>query len=176
MKYFDLSFWALFGMIIGSFVNVCTVRLPLESSNKKRRLHLLNSQDTPPYLRHLIKNQKISLFLPARSFCFWCGHQLNWLENIPIFSYLFFKGHCNKCKNRIGQKIFWTEAIHGLFYLGNGWLLNGFLFPLASNICFSYLWVLCHCWYIKQLRNKIIFFGTIIVFCSSSVYSLFIIN
>ena len=36
-----------------------------------------------------------------RSFCFRCGHQLSWRENIPILSYLLLRGRCSHCRSPI---------------------------------------------------------------------------
>lgn len=37
----------------------------------------------------------------SRSFCFHCGHQLRWWENVPILSYLLLKGRCGHCHSLI---------------------------------------------------------------------------
>lgn len=61
-----------FGLIIGSFLNVCIYRLP----------------------RHE------SLVLPA-SHCTACGRSLRWFENVPVASYLVLRGRCRTCGVRI---------------------------------------------------------------------------
>lgn len=63
----------LFGLIFGSFLNMLIYRLPLE----------------------------ISLINPKRSMCPNCNTQIKFYENIPLFSYIFLKGRCSNCKNRI---------------------------------------------------------------------------
>lgn len=63
----------LFGAIIGSFLNMLIYRLPLE----------------------------ISLINPKRSFCPTCNTQIKWYENIPIISYIFLKGKCSSCCEKI---------------------------------------------------------------------------
>ncbi len=60
------------GAILGSFLNVCILRWPRERS-----------------------------IVRPRSRCSSCGNQLEWFENIPIFSWLFLKGKCRCCDESI---------------------------------------------------------------------------
>lgn len=64
---------AIFGAIIGSFLNVVILRLPQEDT---------------------------SIAFPP-SHCPTCKTPLRWYMNIPIFSYLFLRGRCAHCKKRI---------------------------------------------------------------------------
>jgi len=63
---------ALFGLLIGSFLNVCIHRLPKDES----------------------------IVWPA-SHCTSCSRALAWYENIPVFSYLALRGRCRTCRARI---------------------------------------------------------------------------
>ena len=63
---------ALFGLLIGSFLNVCIYRLPRDQS----------------------------VVWPA-SRCTTCGRPLAWYENIPVVSYLALRGRCLTCGERI---------------------------------------------------------------------------
>jgi leader peptidase (prepilin peptidase)/N-methyltransferase len=63
---------ALFGLVIGSFLNVCIYRLPLDQS----------------------------IVWPA-SRCTTCGRALAWYENIPVFSYLALRARCRTCGQHI---------------------------------------------------------------------------
>jgi len=69
MNYF---FVVLFGLIFGSFLNVCIARLPLG----------------------------LSVVRP-RSKCPNCGHLIRWYDNIPVLSYLILRGRCRDCKEPI---------------------------------------------------------------------------
>jgi leader peptidase (prepilin peptidase)/N-methyltransferase len=65
--------WAfIFGSMFGSFLNVCILRWPRERS-----------------------------IVRPRSRCSTCGHQLEWFENIPVFSWIFLKAKCRVCEEPI---------------------------------------------------------------------------
>jgi leader peptidase (prepilin peptidase) / N-methyltransferase len=82
-----MSFWAwLFGLIIGSFLNVCIYRLP--------------------------RGQSVAV--PQRSFCPDCGRFLRWYDNVPIVSFLFLKGRCRNCQKRISFRYPLVEFITAL--------------------------------------------------------------
>lgn len=67
---------ALFGAIIGSFLNVVILRLPEPGA---------------------------SVVFPA-SHCPLCRHPLSWYENIPLLSYLFLRGRCGHCSAHISYQ------------------------------------------------------------------------
>jgi leader peptidase (prepilin peptidase) / N-methyltransferase len=79
----------LFGLIIGSFVNVCIVRIP---SGK-------------------------SIVLPA-SACPKCGLAIRPYDNIPVVSYLLLRGKCRGCKTKISWMYPAVELLTGLLFLG----------------------------------------------------------
>jgi leader peptidase (prepilin peptidase) / N-methyltransferase len=79
----------IFGMIIGSFLNVLIYRLPLS----------------------------ISLLKPKRSHCPNCNHQIKWFENIPLVSYIFLQGKCSSCKTSISIRYPIVEFISGVVTL-----------------------------------------------------------
>ncbi|MFQ6605054.1 MAG: prepilin peptidase [Fidelibacterota bacterium] len=82
-------FVILFGLTIGSFLNVVIYRLPLEKSIVK-----------------------------PRSACPHCGYVLKAWENIPVLSYLFLRGKCSSCKNTISSRYALVELLTALmFYL-----------------------------------------------------------
>jgi leader peptidase (prepilin peptidase)/N-methyltransferase len=78
----------LYGIVIGSFLNVCIFRIPDESSVVTGRSHCMN-----------------------------CNTQLKWYELIPVFSYIFLLGRCRTCKSRISIQYPIIEALNGLFYV-----------------------------------------------------------
>jgi len=79
MVYFVIT---LFGLLFGSFLNVCIVRLP----------------------------HKESILLP-RSHCPSCKHTIRWFDNIPLLSYLLLRGRCRDCHVRISPQYPIVEAL-----------------------------------------------------------------
>ncbi|MEG1255832.1 prepilin peptidase [Clostridium sp.] len=79
----------LYGIIIGSFLNVCIYRIP---NNK--------SLISPP------------------SHCGSCNTRLSWIDLIPIGSYLFLKGKCRYCGNKISKRYPLVEGLTGLLLVG----------------------------------------------------------
>lgn len=77
----------LFGMMIGSFLNVCILRIP--------------------------KGESI---VTAPSHCMACGKRIKWYELIPVFSWLFLKGRCSGCKSPISAQYPLVEAVTGVLY------------------------------------------------------------
>lgn len=67
-----IIFFTVFGLLVGSFLNALIYRLP----------------------------RQINIAFP-RSSCTNCQKVIFWYENIPVFSYLFLKGHCSGCKTKI---------------------------------------------------------------------------
>lgn len=78
----------LYGIVIGSFLNVCIYRLPKKENIVKVRSHCMN-----------------------------CGYRLKWYDLIPLFSYLFLGGRCRKCKEKISIQYPVVEALNGALYL-----------------------------------------------------------
>ncbi len=78
----------IFGLIVGSFFNVCIYRIPL----------------------------KKSIIFPERSYCPKCEHFLSALDNIPIFSYIFLKGKCRYCKKSISPRYIIVEVLTAILF------------------------------------------------------------
>jgi leader peptidase (prepilin peptidase) / N-methyltransferase len=79
---------ALFGLIVGSFLNVCIYRLPLDQS----------------------------IVWPA-SRCTTCGRELSWFENIPVLSYLALGGRCRTCGQHISLMYPAIEALTAVVFV-----------------------------------------------------------
>ena len=129
----------LFGLIVGSFLNVVILRVPplLEHDWRCQCRELLElpadeSDAAPP---------GIAL---SRSRCPSCGHGITAAENIPVLSYLFLRGKCSACGNRISPRYplveFLTAALFliTVWYFGASWqglaalVLTGFLVALTG--------------------------------------------
>jgi leader peptidase (prepilin peptidase) / N-methyltransferase len=83
---------AIFGSIIGSFLNVCIYRLP----------------------------RRQSIVWPA-SACPHCGRALSWYENLPLVSYLALRGRCRTCPGAISARYPIVEALTAAMFAGAAW-------------------------------------------------------
>ncbi|MBB2480639.1 prepilin peptidase [Bacillus sp. APMAM] len=87
MNIFWTIYFAVVGLILGSFFNVVGLRIP----------------------------EKKSLIYPG-SQCPHCKHKLRWFELIPVFSFIFQLGKCRSCKTSISYIYPVMEAITGCLY------------------------------------------------------------
>lgn len=84
-----------FGLLIGSFLNVCVYRLPRD----------------------------LSVVRP-RSYCPACEHQIAWYDNIPVVSYVLLSGRCRHCKTRISARYPVVEIMTGLLFFVYIWRMG----------------------------------------------------
>lgn len=93
----------LYGIVIGSFLNVCIYRIPKKESIVKVRSH-----------------------------CMSCGYQLKCYDLIPLFSWLCLGGKCRKCGTKISVQYPVIEALNGGLYLlvfaVHGWSVETLLY------------------------------------------------
>jgi leader peptidase (prepilin peptidase)/N-methyltransferase len=83
-----ISFVAgLFGLVIGSFLNVVIHRVPLRQS----------------------------IMWPS-SRCPSCGERIKSFDNLPVLSYLILRGWCRNCKERISPRYPLVEVLTGLLF------------------------------------------------------------
>ena len=108
-------YFFLLGMCIASFLNVVIFRFPKinnreEAEAVKEWLEEKNEK-FPTNLELLLT--PISLSLP-RSFCYSCKNQLKWYHNIPLFSWIFLRGKCSFCGEKISIQYPLVELFGGL--------------------------------------------------------------
>ena len=106
---------ALFGLAVGSFLNVVIFRLPVMMENHWRqscREILGLAEETP--------EEKFNLVVP-RSRCPDCGHLISALQNIPVLSYLLLKGKCAHCGAKISLRYPLIESATALLSLIVAW-------------------------------------------------------
>lgn len=98
----------LYGIVIGSFLNVCIYRIPKKEDIVKVRSH-----------------------------CMSCGYKLEWYDLVPLFSYLFLRGRCRKCKTKLSVQYPLIEATNGILYviivLINGANVDSLLYCLLAS-------------------------------------------
>ena len=97
----------IFGLMVGSFLNVVIHRLP-KMMEREWHNNCLDLQG-----KEIHETKKYNLSSP-RSACPKCGHMITALENIPIISYLVLKGQCSSCKAPIGVRYPLVEALTGI--------------------------------------------------------------
>ena len=92
-----ISVSVLFGLMIGSFLNVVIYRLPkmMEQEWHNNCLELQGKE--------LPTNSKFNLVTP-RSICPHCAHKISAFENVPVISYLLLRGRCRVCKSPISLR------------------------------------------------------------------------
>lgn len=97
---------ALFSLLIGSFLNVVIYRLPKimeQGWYKECREFLADELPKTKENKSDTKETAITLSKP-NSTCPNCGHLIRFYENIPVISWLFLKGKCSQCKNKISVR------------------------------------------------------------------------
>lgn len=95
MEYMDIRFYLIFytiiflyGICIGSFLNVVILRLPNNESLIKRSSH-----------------------------CMTCGAKIKAYDLIPVFSWLFLRGRCRNCGEKISPRYPIVESLNGILYV-----------------------------------------------------------
>ena len=78
----------LFGIVIGSFLNVCIFRIPEKEDIVKTSSH-----------------------------CMSCGYHLKWYDMVPICSFLALRGKCRKCGAKLSVQYPLIEAANGILYV-----------------------------------------------------------
>ncbi len=98
----------VYGVIIGSFLNVCIYRIP--------------------------KNESVVV---VRSHCMSCGKQIKWYDLVPLISFLLLRGKCRYCKTKLSWQYPAVEALNGILYgiivLANGFNITSILYCLATS-------------------------------------------
>ena len=91
-----LTILTVFGLCVGSFLNVLIYRIP-----------------------------KGEEFVKTPSHCMTCGHNLSWYENIPVVSWLLQGGKCRACGVKLSAQYPIVEALNGAMWLLTGLLYRG---------------------------------------------------
>lgn len=105
----DIFLVVIFGLVIGSFLNVCICR---------------------------IANEESIIFPPSH--CINCGYELKAKDLIPILSYIFLGGKCRRCKEKISIQYPIVEVLNTILYIAIylkfGFTLNLFKFCLLASL------------------------------------------
>jgi leader peptidase (prepilin peptidase)/N-methyltransferase len=118
----------VFGLCIGSFLNVVIHRLPKMLEREWRaECASLNGQEAP-------KEEPYNLVVP-RSACPSCGHKITALENVPLVSWALLRGKCSSCKAGISAKYPLVELLAGIGAAYSAWAFGPTLAALGAA-CF----------------------------------------
>ena len=119
------------GAILGSFLQAVLDRKRI----RQKKFQLDGGDQVAQRLK------KLNSLSPSRSFCFACGSQLAWYDNIPIWSYCWLQGRCRLCRVPFSNKSFRMELGLGLglgllgWSIKISWLLGALTFLLV--ICWT---------------------------------------
>ena len=97
---------ALAGLLIGSFLNVCIYRLPLDLS-----------------------------VVSPRSYCPECDRGIAWYDNVPLLSYILLHGRCRHCQTRISFRYPLVEFLTAACFFIAVWLRPHGIDILAIKYC-----------------------------------------
>jgi leader peptidase (prepilin peptidase)/N-methyltransferase len=103
---FFIAVSIVFGLMIGSFLNVVIHRLP-------RMMEQAWQRDCEELQGKPVTERARYNLLTPRSACPNCNHRIRAWENIPVFSYLALRGKCSACKSRISLRYPLIEALTG---------------------------------------------------------------
>ncbi|QOY95417.1 prepilin peptidase [Massilia sp. UMI-21] len=116
---------ALFGLLVGSFLNVVIHRIPKMMQRESDNYVAQESGKEPPH------TDRYNLMVP-RSSCPHCGHGITALENIPVISWLALRGKCRKCQAPISPRYPAVELLTGLLAGVLVWTFGSGLAGLAT--------------------------------------------
>lgn len=99
----------LIGIFFGSFYTLAAYRIP--------------------------KKQDI---LHTHSYCPNCNHKLGFLDLFPLFSYIFLRGRCRYCKEKIRPRYLILETISGIFFVVVAYLMGLSIFNIETAKVIEY--------------------------------------
>ena len=117
----------VFGLCVGSFLNVCIWRMPRGES---------------------------VVFTPSH--CPNCNHKIKWHENIPVLSWLLLRGCCSNCKTSISFRYPAVEVLTGILILLDWWRIVAWHQPMSLFLLYLLATVLFVVTFFVDLRHKII--------------------
>ena len=129
----------LYGIVIGSFLNVLIFRIP-KKENIVQSSHCMN-----------------------------CGRKLGWRDMVPVFSYIILRGRCRQCGARISIQYPLIEALNGVLYcLMTSALIviavideRTYQIPVSQNLFLGLLGILMTVYDFRHILSHII--GAVIV-------------
>src|SRR3989339_1934690 len=119
-----LAIFFIFGLLIGSFLNVLAYRISIAET------------------------------VLGRSFCPKCKKQISWYDNVPLLSFILLRARCRNCKKKISWQYPLMELFTAVIFAGIGakffdtveissWIETGYYLVMASSliVIFIYDWL-----------------------------------
>ncbi|MDD3999253.1 MAG: prepilin peptidase [Candidatus Shapirobacteria bacterium] len=107
------------GMCVGSFINMAVYRIA-----KKEKI---------------LKSKSLKIENEKRSYCDFCGRQLRWFDNIPVISWLTYRGKSRCCGKKLPLLYPIVELLTGILFLLNYYYFSTYLLFFLSCLIFGIL-------------------------------------
>jgi leader peptidase (prepilin peptidase)/N-methyltransferase len=136
--------FTLLGLSVGSFLNVCIDRLPA----------------------------KRSLFFPG-SACDACQRRLSYRDLVPVISYLWLRGRCRYCGEKIPIRVLLVEVLAGILFFLAFWRYGlSAEFGITAFWCCIFLVIIFIDWEHQLILNRITYPSALIALVILSIDSL----
>lgn len=108
----------------------------------------------------------------THSYCPKCNHKLNFIDLIPVFSYIFLGGKCRYCKQKIRPRYLIIETISGLLFVLIGYLIGLDIYNLEMLKIIDYTFFVLYLTFIilmagidkeyRKINKSVLMYGIII--------------
>jgi leader peptidase (prepilin peptidase)/N-methyltransferase len=128
----------VFGLLIGSFLNVVIYRVPvmLERQWREQCMEITAGEPPNPPSDTAKPTEPFNLVVP-RSACPACKAPITAIQNIPVLSYVFLRGRCASCGVRISPRYPAIEALTGVLSAAVAWKF-GFGWPALAALVLTW--------------------------------------
>lgn len=129
------------GLLVGSFLNVVAYRVPimLQREWQQQCCEYLEIENTTPDSNESSAKFAVFNLMKPDSHCPQCNHKIKSWENIPVLSYLFLRGKCSSCKNKISFRYPSVEFLTGVL---SGLVAASFGTTSLTLVLLAFTWAL----------------------------------
>lgn len=122
----------IFGLLIGSFLNVVIYRLPA-------MLHQESRQAAQEYLGLPVETLPTFNLMTPPSRCGHCGERVKPWQNIPIISWLLLRGQCAGCHAKISIRYPLVELLTGVLFALMAWRYGWTWYTVGACLFTAYV-------------------------------------